>query len=746
MLFPRYSFWIVFFVTLSWRLYYVSQRKNWWILHPDEVFQILEVAHSELYGYGFRPYEYLPDEKSEVSIARAQELDLGMYSLRSFIVPKIFVMIAYISDRIGFQGHHFLVWKLFHAVVTSFLPVSVFRFAFILTKSRDISMLSCILTASSVTLGVFGTHTLINSFLSPFIFSALSDIFQFMDLNRLSKPDIIHNKYPSESKEYNDKKCGLRDHNQNNFDFDMNSSESPKEKCFNPDSEQLQCKGIHHRKKPLQEMAEEASGHVTNSRSSICSKSVRSAFSTFVLGICVYIRPDSLVLIVFLFLPYSLDIFKQRIHICRKFVVLLTSFSVALLLCALDDVVSYGSLVLSPIQWIKFNVLSNYSSVIFGSSEFNFYFKEVFYRDVSALTLLSLFASGFLIQLIYKDSALKCSVKLLFSVVSIFMTYSFQKHKELRFIHDVLPFIFILYSSAFMFIMDTVSNNKKRAGNFKLLLFSSFSFYVASQISIFPSDFDLSSQKWTYMGRTDTSHVNECLNFVSKQNDVTGVFLDRSVHMTGAFSVLHRNVFLLSLIHNEFKEFDNNQSRYISQSVFDSRSHLSLSIHSKVSNYISVYNTPYLLKVLIENQNYNYLVMKCDRKFIDFGYEEVFKSGSMHVLKRKFSLEDEDKLRAVALGISMGDNPRILNYEASWLLTFELYQLAESKLHQSLKLQMENLQAFQLLLELYKRKGNSKDARSVLKYCLSKFPESDCRDKPNRDVIHSIYKKISSEI
>lgn len=41
-LFPRYSEWIVFLVTLVLRCYYVSQKNNWWVLHPDEIFQAME--------------------------------------------------------------------------------------------------------------------------------------------------------------------------------------------------------------------------------------------------------------------------------------------------------------------------------------------------------------------------------------------------------------------------------------------------------------------------------------------------------------------------------------------------------------------------------------------------------------------------------------------------------------------------------------------------------------------------------
>ena len=41
-LFPRNTHWIVFLFTLVFRVWYVSGKENWWILHPDEIYQTLE--------------------------------------------------------------------------------------------------------------------------------------------------------------------------------------------------------------------------------------------------------------------------------------------------------------------------------------------------------------------------------------------------------------------------------------------------------------------------------------------------------------------------------------------------------------------------------------------------------------------------------------------------------------------------------------------------------------------------------
>ena len=69
------------------------------------------VAHSEVYGYGFRTYEYLPEKISgyHVSAARAQEIELGMFSLRSFMLPHLISVFMFLVDKIGPSAAPYLV-------------------------------------------------------------------------------------------------------------------------------------------------------------------------------------------------------------------------------------------------------------------------------------------------------------------------------------------------------------------------------------------------------------------------------------------------------------------------------------------------------------------------------------------------------------------------------------------------------------------------------------------------------------
>lgn len=72
-LFPRYSEWIVFVVTLVLRCYYVSQKNNWWLLHPDEIFQAME---GKRWGGGM---ELLKTFKTKFNVVNSLEFSKILY-------------------------------------------------------------------------------------------------------------------------------------------------------------------------------------------------------------------------------------------------------------------------------------------------------------------------------------------------------------------------------------------------------------------------------------------------------------------------------------------------------------------------------------------------------------------------------------------------------------------------------------------------------------------------------------------
>ena len=41
-IFPKRFHWLLFAITLTFRIWYVSRPSNWWVLHPDEIYQTME--------------------------------------------------------------------------------------------------------------------------------------------------------------------------------------------------------------------------------------------------------------------------------------------------------------------------------------------------------------------------------------------------------------------------------------------------------------------------------------------------------------------------------------------------------------------------------------------------------------------------------------------------------------------------------------------------------------------------------
>ncbi|CAH1263822.1 Hypp2774 [Branchiostoma lanceolatum] len=192
-LFPQWTCYVVRMVTMSVRVHITN--KHDWILHPDEIFQSIEVAFSEVYGYGFRSYEFGPvprvNDTTSAGFAVEAERSAGMYAMRSFMYPRFLAMIMMVADQGGLQigplqsqeipapdwlREDGRVLRIGHTIVSSLLPSATYRLTWKLYGCDDVANMAAILVALSDHLTILGTHTLINSFLSPFFFLGIAGI------------------------------------------------------------------------------------------------------------------------------------------------------------------------------------------------------------------------------------------------------------------------------------------------------------------------------------------------------------------------------------------------------------------------------------------------------------------------------------------------------------------------------------------------------------------------------------------
>jgi hypothetical protein len=97
----------------------------------------------------------------------------------------------------------------------------------------------------------------------------------------------------------------------------------------------------------------------------------------------------------------------------------------------------------------------------------------------------------------------------------------------------------------------------------RMLVYSSLALIMSSQLYLFTSRDQNYISKWKYRGINNSNHVNICLDFIGNQNDVTGVFIDSSIHMTGGYTILRQNVPIIALSHREFLKFESTWCKQI---------------------------------------------------------------------------------------------------------------------------------------------------------------------------------------
>ncbi|WAR03213.1 hypothetical protein MAR_009771 [Mya arenaria] len=732
-IFPRWLPWLIVMVTLSVRVHHVLQPTNWWILHPDEVFQTVEVAHTEAFQFGFRSYEYLPpppDSMVNVSIsqARAREVATGMYSLRSFILPKLLSAAILMARMAGISYTPFMVCKLVHVVITSFLPLAVFRFTVALEKSVDAGNLAAIFVSSSLVLNVLGTHTFINSFTATFDFIALGTFINILqrvekqtDIKVAAKRRLsLYNHLPDTS------------HDQSGEDLSDVNGNFPKRHNNN---------------------LKRKTGYFTNKIDNFKRwiQLGRELSSGFIIAVCVYIRIDSTALSLAMVLAFI----KRRSKIKKYFMCVrdyqwfFAGVFVGLVLGGFYDYLYYDSWFISPWQWVKFNTLSKSSGTVFGVSPFYYYIAELLKKEQFFIIFVVVIVVELIMKAIYNRydgyNAITYFSESHLVFMFLLILYSSNGHKELRFLHNCIVIMYVSFASAIMFFYKMFTQSGKNQNNTqycKLCIYTFIVLFVSSQSLCFLNMSSNEKSKWSYAGRTDSWAVNTGLHFIGRQNDVTGILLDRPLHLTAGYSIFNKDVPIFALNKYEFMEFNKEKMAYLK--TFDETQHglANYRFHTfgQIRDFVSVYNTPYLYKQLLKKVEYNYLVLEVNREFENTGgYEEVFRVGNTKVMRRTFDRKSEEKMAEVANRIPVGTNATILEYEGDWLSHFGLYDKAIERLIHSNALVPKRLGPYQLLLDVYRRTGEASYYNKVLDACSQFHQQNTCLKPYNSIQLHSEY-------
>ncbi|BFZ04479.1 hypothetical protein BsWGS_07518 [Bradybaena similaris] len=747
-LFPRSTPLIVAGVTLVIRVLYVLNPRNWWMVHPDEVYQSIEVAHIETFGYGFRTYDFSPPElpSDDTSRYRQMEIQAGMFALRSPLFPFYYVLVSKAASLLGLQGSHYVLWRVAHVVASSFLPLAVHRFAAKLYGSSDKGCVVAILVAVSTHLNVLGTHCLLHSFLAPFTFLALSMLADLSDCHSklemvshdsrsLGAEPCIHETYPLGDLN-NNKANSIKASTQKTHKRAKKEYNTTKTKLTSAVDDQCNCRD--HRQGTFTDCPN-LKQRITKAG---CTRprSTEIITAALIATITCYVRPD----VTLIYITHLVVFPKVRKFIVSKNLIsLLLGASGGLAIGIAADFCYYGWGVYSCLNWLNFNFISGFSNIIFGEMSWWFYTEKLFLQNYGVAVLLLFVMFAFFVQIIKtrteetstkhicdnestnktKTTNHRTGIRSSIVWIVLLLVYSFNKHKEARFIHDAVIFMFIFIADVIVDIKLHVQSQTK-CNNFIGLMLVVF---TLTQYQSFPAN--SKNLDWIYHRTESVNDVNECIKFISEQTDVTGVFYDSNLYMTGGMSLLHHNVPVLSFIESGFYEFGPQSRRNYSQtSIISTNEEVEQSINefNRASNYISVANAPAVFRVIIQNTAYNYLIIKQDRKFVDFGFKEVYTVGNSRVLKRLLDVESEYMLERLLDRIPTSSNSTILLHEGDVLFHMNQYLEASERFYRAVTMDQRLLEAYLPLQISYSKLGNEKAARAVHAKCLSLFDTVAC--------------------
>ncbi|XP_076473020.1 uncharacterized protein LOC143302299 isoform X2 [Babylonia areolata] len=738
---------MVTLVTAVLRVYYVTLKTSGWVLHPDEIYQSLEVAYSEIYGYGFRPYEFLPPARGD-NLSQYQQVhqEHGMYALRSPLLPWFYVVVSWGVAMLGVTSPSpYLIWRIVHVTLASLLPLAAHVFTSTLSAgSHDVGVMAAALAASSVHLTVLGTHTIVHSLLAPALFLCLAGLHgSVWDTTAPRPPRLLHattdsntgTRRSGSTASSQNGSCGshVRPEDKHSTTrlqtrsgsitqtehYDDDDVDDVSDRSLFSAHEDTATSADHDDHTPLAGSSETVNGTSQNPKKAVSLSSKTIVFGRFIacgfcLAICCYIRPDSGLFIGILFMSFlsprrlSRLLMKEKEYF-RQIVLCVVGGILGVVVGISGDFYFYGVGVISPVNWFRFNVVSKAAGRLFGADSAVLYIREMFFANPGMVLVLGINIAGVMTSIVQAlrrgrgGEGMALKMRLLVSVAVLLATYSVQEHKELRFIHHVIVLYFALTAINVRSLAKTLSEQGALtiSATPRLSALGTILLFAASQWHSMPTGEDPASLKsWVYQGNADTYDVTRCVNHVAAQTDVRGVFLNVNLNLVGGFTFLRHNVPLLTLTFSGYHEYGMSARHITPRKLYPTttatattalRRHktdsaVSLATSVNLSNYFDHQNQPYLLHHLISHPEYNYLLMTTDTEFLPAGFTQVLDTGRVKVLRRLGTEEGEQRLRQVVPLLRADPAPAVLKREASELFAFGLRDLAAQRYERGVRL------------------------------------------------------------
>ncbi|ESO84699.1 hypothetical protein LOTGIDRAFT_236191 [Lottia gigantea] len=700
---PTWFPWLCVIVNIVIRINYVVRRRNWWILHPDEIFQGIEVSHSLVNGYGFRMYEYLPPiVLNRTTAAEDQESSLGIYSLKSFLYPYFYTPFLYAIRYFGLNYNSFIVCKIVHAVIASLLPVSVYKFAKVMFSNTDIAVMSSVFVTFSLHINVFSMHPFADSLLSPLFFLVLAEILFFAD--KTVRPETSTDQQSADESTIKSKVLKMV-------------------KLITL----LMCNALFGILKQPSKEESQGAGHTFNAS--------RVALASCVLGLLLYMNLD---LVLFFMMYALLEIVRYPAYLSeykyywKRYRCVQGGLTLAFCMGGYLDKLTYGVWFLSPVQWIKLSFIRDMSHRSLGVLRPWFYLDHLnANRSCACLN----YATFLVIFLTLKRSDYKWpTVSTLVTATTMLVVYSMRWNKEPRFIFNIYVLVCILWSVALKTTLDLLKLWKN-----KVLAAFLVSFVWAAFVSESYRDFpDSSSSKWSHNNLMESASINDCLDKLGYESDVTGLVVDYSLYATGGFALINKDVPMLTKIQYDYYEYDLSD-----RPLYRSRLDQGIRAMNRMSDIIHTLSSKYLFHLLSVKNVYNYIVTLTPEKFEPLSFSEEFACQQVTVLKRiannkHKSRKNVNKDRTVFAAL-----PDVLEYEGSWLMTIGHYRKSLERLRASLSFGSKRIRPYQLLSLCYYKSGNFTAMKEIETECYSRHGQKKCDEPQHRLVLNQNFNMVA---
>jgi hypothetical protein len=333
--------------------------------------------------------------------------------------------------------------------------------------------------------------------------------------------------------------------------------------------------------------------------------------------------------------------------------------TLAFVACAADDMLWYGPGVISPIQWLKFNVLSGKSNKIFGYQDSSLYLTLFIDQIMDIFVNASLIFFMVYCKWQHQELMLRfrpyCVILSTFMLVVLF--YSLLGHKEVRFIHNTFVLFKILNAYSLYIILRLVSKKINMCKYVDAVLICLISVHAYNSYQNFPSANDTLISKWTHGDAKISRDVNACLDWLRHKNDVRGVLVDASIYDTAGLIILKHDVQIIVQVHNEFSVYDMRNEQGYNKGQSNVRA---------IFNFTDLFhwsNDVYLSKLLTMNDTYNYVISNQTNFRIftsNFSFGKIFSYGQFNVFQRHFSKSEEVILYNLSNQLPFGLNATVL--------------------------------------------------------------------------------------